>query len=81
MTHKLKAGLAGGLGAEPTLIIQSVDAGLQVLQVTLVDVPGWVHAVIAAVIVVLSALVNRQLVAPVAMLRHRAPQAPTVPVA
>jgi hypothetical protein len=53
------------LGSEPTVIIYSILAALNAVQVAVVNGPEWVNIVILAVTAALGALVNRSVVTPV----------------
>lgn len=52
------------LGKEPTLIIQTIVAVLNAVQIAAISLPLWAHTVIVVVTIALGALVNRANVTP-----------------
>lgn len=52
------------LGKEPTLIVQGVVTALTAVQLAAISMSSTAHTIIAAVVIGLGAVVNRQLVSP-----------------
>lgn len=53
------------MGREPTIIIQSVVAALNAVQLAAISMPTWTHIVALALIVGLGTYINRGQVTPV----------------
>jgi hypothetical protein len=66
------------LGPEPTLILYGILAALNAVQVAVLNIPDWVHAIIIALSAGIVAVLNRAQVTPVA--KPVPPPAPVAPV-